>query len=32
VAWGGVLLEPVEAWFLKLCASDADTAAGRTGD
>jgi hypothetical protein len=27
VAWDVVLLEPVEAWFLKLCASDADTAA-----
>ncbi len=27
MAWEVVLLEPVEAWFLKLCASDADTAA-----
>jgi hypothetical protein len=27
VAWDVVLLEPVETWFLKLCASDADTAA-----
>ena len=27
MAWDVALLEPVETWFLKLCASDADTAA-----